>query len=374
MPGSVKHRPRALAWMAALLAAASLASPALGEPNQDWNSLPPEVTIPYAVPPGSAPGTPAATPAATQAPNNPPMNNYGINAQSGQGNPNSMMYTDRRGMPMSSNGIVGGNSMPAGAAFPGGPGAQGQPGSQAPGQPLLQMPQLQTVGGILPNGAGQPGVPCHGCTQSKGNQSSATTIMVPTPQGMVPMPISFGNHGASMPAQPMQQAPQAPQAQMMGTAIQQSDPLAIIITTRGPVTVRLFREFAPNTVANFVELAQKGFYNGLKWHRIVPGFCAQTGCPKGDGSGQYIDPVTNQPRHIPLEVSQHLKHNSAGVVAMARFGSDPNSASSQFYITLSPQPHLDGQYAVFGGVVSGMDAVKQLTTQDRVISVTIQPQ
>jgi peptidyl-prolyl cis-trans isomerase B (cyclophilin B) len=302
------------------------------------------------------------------------MNQYGRNSQNGQGMPNGMMYTDRRGMPMSPNGIVGGNnnSMPPGASFPSGPGAAMPPGSQTPGQPLLQMPPLQTVGGILPNGAGQPGVPCHGCTQSKGNQSSATTVMVQTPSGLVPMPISFGNHGATMPSQPMPQAP--PQQAMMGTTIQQSDPLAIIVTTRGPVTIRLFREFAPNTVANFMDLAQKGFYNGLKWHRIVPGFCAQTGCPKGDGSGQYIDPVTNQPRHIPLEVSQHLKHNAAGVVAMARFGSDANSASSQFYITLSPQPHLDGQYSVFGGVISGMDAVKQLTTQDRVISVTIQPQ
>jgi cyclophilin family peptidyl-prolyl cis-trans isomerase len=152
------------------------------------------------------------------------------------------------------------------------------------------------------------------------------------------------------------------------------DPMAIITTTKGVITVRLFRQLAPNTVGNFLDLANKGFYNGLKWHRVVPGFCIQTGCPKGDGTGGYIDPVTNQERYIKLETSQRLRHNAAGVVAMARFGNNYDSASSQFYITLSAQPHLDGKYAIFGGVVSGMEVVRQISTSDRITSLTIQQQ
>jgi cyclophilin family peptidyl-prolyl cis-trans isomerase len=153
----------------------------------------------------------------------------------------------------------------------------------------------------------------------------------------------------------------------------QTDLLAIVQTSKGPITIRLFRHLVPNTVANFVDLATKGFYNGLTWHRVEPGFCIQTGCPKGDGTGEFINPITNQPRRIPIELSQKLRHNAAGVVAMARFGNDMNSASSQWYITLSPQPHLDGKYAIFGGVINGLDTVKQITRGDKVLSVTIQP-
>jgi peptidyl-prolyl cis-trans isomerase B (cyclophilin B) len=152
----------------------------------------------------------------------------------------------------------------------------------------------------------------------------------------------------------------------------QPDPLAVIQTTKGPITIRLFRQYAPRTVANFIDLVQKGFYNNLAWHRVVPGFVVQTGCPKGDGTGGYVDPATGQPRTLPLELDQHLRHNAAGVVAMARFGSDLNSASSQFYITLSPLPKLDNKYTVFGGVVSGMDAVQHITPQDRILGVNLQ--
>jgi cyclophilin family peptidyl-prolyl cis-trans isomerase len=149
------------------------------------------------------------------------------------------------------------------------------------------------------------------------------------------------------------------------------DPLAVIQTTKGTVTIRLFRQYAPKTVANFIELAQMGFYNNLTWHRVVPGFVVQTGCPKGDGTGGFIDPQTGKQRTLPLELDQHLHHNSPGVVAMARFGSDLNSASSQFYITLSAQPRLDNKYTVFGGVVSGMEAVQNITPQDKILGVAL---
>lgn len=150
------------------------------------------------------------------------------------------------------------------------------------------------------------------------------------------------------------------------------DPIAIIQTTKGTIQIRLFRQFAPKTVANFMELAQKGFYNGLTWHRVVPGFVIQTGCPKGDGTGGYTDPQTGRPRTMPLELHQKLRHNAAGVVAMARFGNDLNSASSQFYITMGPQPNLDNKYTVFGGVLSGMETVQHITSQDRIIGISLQ--
>src|SRR5688572_33458889 len=106
-------------------------------------------------------------------------------------------------------------------------------------------------------------------------------------------------------------------------------------------------QLAPTTVNNFVVLARDGYYDGLTFHRVEPNFVIQGGCPQGTGTG-------GSGKHIPLEVSPNLKHGEAGGVAMAR-SSDPNSASSQFYITLSPTPFLDGNYAVFGRVTEGLD-------------------
>lgn len=164
----------------------------------------------------------------------------------------------------------------------------------------------------------------------------------------------------------------APANQKSSNSAPQSDPLAVLQTTKGPVTIRLFRQYAPQTVNNFLELASRGFYNGLTWHRVVPGFVVQAGCPKGDGSGGFVDPSSGQPRTVKMELHQKLRHNAPGVVAMARFGNDMDSASSQFYITLGPQPKLDNKYTVFGGVVSGMEAVQQITPQDKIVSVTVQ--
>src|SRR5262249_33922317 len=133
-----------------------------------------------------------------------------------------------------------------------------------------------------------------------------------------------------------------------------------------------FRKYAPNTVAAFVEMCNKGFYDGLTFHRVEPGFVIQGGDPNGNGSGLYIDPATNQPRFLNLETNPHLRHNAPGVVAMARFGKNPNTASCQFYITLAPQPKLDNQYSVFGGVTQGMDVVKSIEKGDKIQSIKIQ--
>ncbi len=152
------------------------------------------------------------------------------------------------------------------------------------------------------------------------------------------------------------------------------DPVALITTQKGVITIRLFRKYAPATVANFIDLCDRGFYDGTSFHRVEPGFVIQGGDPNGNGSGLFIDPATNTPRFINLEINPHLRHNAPGVVAMARFGKNPNTASCQFYITLSPQPKLDNQYAVFAGVINGMDVVKQIAKGDKIISIKVQGQ
>lgn len=134
-------------------------------------------------------------------------------------------------------------------------------------------------------------------------------------------------------------------------------------TTKGPIKFELFEETAPITTANFVSLVESGFYNGLNFHRYEPGFVIQGGDPLGTGMG-------GSKHTIPLEVSQQLKHDAAGAVAMAR-SSDPNSASSQFYFTLRATPHLDNGYAVFGKVTEGIENLQQLRKGDVMNKVTI---
>jgi peptidyl-prolyl cis-trans isomerase B (cyclophilin B) len=131
---------------------------------------------------------------------------------------------------------------------------------------------------------------------------------------------------------------------------------AIIETSKGQIKIILNEDLAPITTANFIQLAERKFYDGLKFHRVEKGFVIQGGCPNGNGTG-------GSGKTIPLEVSPNLKHGDAGAVAMAR-STDPNSASSQFYITLAPTDFLDGNYAVFGRVIEGMDIVRQIQVGD----------
>lgn len=136
-------------------------------------------------------------------------------------------------------------------------------------------------------------------------------------------------------------------------------------TTKGPIKFELFEELAPLTTANFISLVESGFYNELNFHRYEPDFVIQGGDPLGTGMG-------GSKHTIPLEVSPQLKHDAAGIVAMAR-SSDPNSASSQFYFTLRATPHLDSGtgYAVFGKVTEGLENVMQLRKGDVMNRVTI---
>ncbi len=136
---------------------------------------------------------------------------------------------------------------------------------------------------------------------------------------------------------------------------------AVIETNQGVIKFQFFPQDAPQTVENFIQLAKKGFYNGLLWHRVVPGFVIQGGDPQGDGSGGpgYTIKAEFNPR-------PHL----AGTVAMAR-AADPDSAGSQFYICLAAQPFLDGKYTVFGQVTEGFDVVQKIQVGDRMLKVTI---
>lgn len=140
--------------------------------------------------------------------------------------------------------------------------------------------------------------------------------------------------------------------------------IAVLETTKGPIKFELYEDLAPITAQNFIELTERGFYNGLSFHRYEPNFVIQGGDPSGDGTG-------GSERTIPLEVTPQLKHNAAGMVAMARTN-DPNSASCQFYITLAPASFLDMKYAVFGKVVEGLENALELRKGDRMNKVTIE--
>ena len=137
---------------------------------------------------------------------------------------------------------------------------------------------------------------------------------------------------------------------------------AVITLERGgEIRMEFFPEDAPKTVENFVGLAKKGFYNGLAFHRVVPGFVVQGGDPKGNGTGgpgYTIKAEFNNQKHV------------RGSVAMAR-SQHPDSAGSQFYICYGPHPHLDGQYTVFGRVTAGMEHVDKIKQGDRMTTVAI---
>lgn len=150
---------------------------------------------------------------------------------------------------------------------------------------------------------------------------------------------------------------------------QGADPVVLLQTSKGPIAIRVYRSMAPRTAANFLDLVSRGFYNGLSFHRIES-WCIQGGDPNGNGTGDFIDPETGRPRYLNLEISPQLHHNAAGVVAMAR-SQNPNSASCQFYITKSPTRQLDGQYAIFGGVVDGINTVYRIGRGDQIISAQI---
>jgi peptidyl-prolyl cis-trans isomerase B (cyclophilin B) len=138
---------------------------------------------------------------------------------------------------------------------------------------------------------------------------------------------------------------------------------ARVTTKHGDIVFKFYSEDAPTTVAAFIKLARAGFYDGLTFHRVEPGFVVQGGCPEGTGRGG--------PGYNLREEFNKQKHLQ-GTVAMARAQS-PNSAGSQFYICLDPAPFLDGQYTVFGQVTEGFDKVQKIKVGDKMDRVRIEP-
>lgn len=153
------------------------------------------------------------------------------------------------------------------------------------------------------------------------------------------------------------------------TPAKAAGPRVVIETNKGKIVFDMRPDKAPETVANFVKLANKGFYNGTKWHRVEPGFVIQGGDPLSKDSLPQNDGTGGPGYTIKAEFNdlQHL----TGTVAMAR-SQDPDSAGSQFYICLGPQPNLDGQYTVFGQVVEGMDVVNSIQVGDVMNKVYIE--
>ena len=134
---------------------------------------------------------------------------------------------------------------------------------------------------------------------------------------------------------------------------------AIIETDKGTINIQFFDADAPNTVKNFVDLAEKGFYDGLIFHRVIPDFMIQGGCPKGSGIG-------GPGYKINCEINSNL--HKAGTLSMAHAGK--NTGGSQFFICHSPQSHLDGVHTVFGQA-EDMDVINQIKGNDKMLSIKI---
>ena len=129
--------------------------------------------------------------------------------------------------------------------------------------------------------------------------------------------------------------------------------LAHFTNNLGDFQVELFEDRAPDTTKNFIDLNEKGFYDGIVFHRVIEGFMLQGGCPDGNGRG-------GPGYTIPDEFHAELTHDSEGVLSMANSG--PNSGGSQFFVTLAPTAWLDGKHAVFGKVVEGIETVRGIGT------------
>lgn len=138
--------------------------------------------------------------------------------------------------------------------------------------------------------------------------------------------------------------------------------VATIETNRGTIRLELHADKTPKTVANFETLAGKGFYNGLKFHRVIPDFMIQTGCPKGTGTGDAGYKFAD-------EFHRDLKHSGPGILSMANAG--PNTNGSQFFITHVATPWLDGKHSVFGRVLSGQEVVDAIQQGDVMQKVTV---
>ena len=166
---------------------------------------------------------------------------------------------------------------------------------------------------------------------------------------------------ASRKEEPRKEEPRKEEPRKEEKAMAEPLPQVTLQTSKGNIVLELTEDETPNTVANFISLAEKGFYDGLTFHRVIADFMVQGGCPQGPGTGGpgYV---------IADELSPRLRH-TRGVISMANAG--PNTGGSQFFITHVPCPHLDNKHAVFGRVTSGMDVVDAIQKGDKIFKVTV---
>ena len=134
-------------------------------------------------------------------------------------------------------------------------------------------------------------------------------------------------------------------------------------TSKGDIHLTLFPDEAPVTVTNFLNLSKKGYYDGLTFHRVIPDFMVQGGCPTGTGTG-------GPGYKFEDECSPLRRHDKPGILSMANAG--PNTNGSQFFITHLPTPHLDGKHTVFGETTEGQDVVNAIRKDDTIKSISIQ--
>lgn len=246
---------------------------------------------------------------------------------------------------------------------------------------LINLVSLMLIGSLL----------LGGCTASSRDASGANNTQI---TGRTSPRNEFGGQ----PLTNKTQAAIADNKQMNNNLPQLEGMATVELTVKGkdtPIVIELNGNEAPTTAGNFADLVAKGVYDGLVFHRVIPGFVAQGGDPQGKdpnfagtlGTGGFIDPETGQERRIPLEIklegddqptysqaklpgaSVVLKHDR-GVIAMAR-SMMPDSASSQFYIALEDLESLDGDYAVFGKVTQGMNVVDSIKQGDRINTAKI---
>jgi peptidyl-prolyl cis-trans isomerase B (cyclophilin B) len=219
-----------------------------------------------------------------------------------------------------------------------------------------------------------------GC--SPPTQTNAASTTSPKAATLPPANVSSDTANASIPAS-NEKFPDLPRLKGKAT-------VTMVIKGK-PVVLEIDGDNAPISAGNFVELVEKGFYNNLTFHRVVKDFVAQGGDPNGNGSGGYVPKGKNQERRIPLEIK--LKNASTpsysqvfedvqagnqvpelthkrGALAMAR-SNNPDSASSQFYVTLADVNFLDGKYAVFGKVIKGMEVIDTIKIGDKITSAKV---
>ena len=149
---------------------------------------------------------------------------------------------------------------------------------------------------------------------------------------------------------------------MSETQISKKLPKIQIKTERGNITIEMFEDEAPNTVANMISLIEKGYYDGLNFHRVIPDFMIQGGCPYGTGTG-------GPGYDFDDECAPDRRHDSAGVLSMANAG--PGTNGSQFFITHGPTPHLDGKHTVFGKVAEGQEVVDEIKQGDVMQTIVV---